>query len=319
MIPPCEWCGFLPGSNWNHHEDCPMRRLDYDVGKADVLRRLFALEKERDAANVLEKGRDEARALLREVFDLCNDARPSKATVYCKIADALFDACRVIAFTQPKLPQEIAERAIESAKAHWPSDEGTRGCALPTVLLLRIRAVLGDTECEPVSADLCHWIDWSKKPAVRCAERATVYSRSVWGGTNKEPNVCEKHAGEEQPTPKPARLDPHGTEEPLTRLVAQAVPDEHGHTVTGPAVAIEDTRTGERTELAQQPAPEPAGAGPRLRFLIRPQGEHAWCLVDRWDDLRAHVEDGDGSLVWEVRTKMMTDAEVEAMGEFDGW
>lgn len=73
------------------------------------------------------------------------------------------------------------------------------------------------------------------------------------------------------------------------------------------------------TPLAPEPAPEPASAGPRLRFLLRPQGEHAWCLVDRWDDLRAHVEDGDGSPVWEVRTKMMTDAEVEAMGEFNGW
>ena len=50
MILPCKWCGVIVAGDDNHTDDCLIRRLDYDAGKIDALVRLFAFEKERDAA-----------------------------------------------------------------------------------------------------------------------------------------------------------------------------------------------------------------------------------------------------------------------------
>lgn len=52
------------------------------------------------------------------------------------------------------------------------------------------------------------------------------------------------------------------------------------------------------------------------RIKVRPIGHAPWCICDTWADVGQMIE-GDGE--YEFEHVGMTDAEVEALGEFPGW
>lgn len=57
-------------------------------------------------------------------------------------------------------------------------------------------------------------------------------------------------------------------------------------------------------------------ATPVRRILVRPSGHAPWCICDDWDGVGQMIEeDGD----YEFLFVDMTEAEIEAKGEFPGW
>ena len=54
----------------------------------------------------------------------------------------------------------------------------------------------------------------------------------------------------------------------------------------------------------------------KRRIMIRPCEGGEWLYIDSWSDLDDMIEE-DGQ--FEIRFIEMTDAEVEALGEFAGW
>jgi len=54
----------------------------------------------------------------------------------------------------------------------------------------------------------------------------------------------------------------------------------------------------------------------RRRICVRPVSAATWCLCDDWDGVGQMIED-DGT--YEFEFVNMSDAEVEALGEFPGW
>ena len=54
----------------------------------------------------------------------------------------------------------------------------------------------------------------------------------------------------------------------------------------------------------------------KRRIAVRPVDGGQWCLCDDWDCVGQMIEE-DGAYEFEFRE--MTDAEVEALGEFEGW
>ena len=54
----------------------------------------------------------------------------------------------------------------------------------------------------------------------------------------------------------------------------------------------------------------------KRRVMVRPTGEHAWCICDNWEGVGQMIEE-DGT--YDIEFVQMTDAEVEALGEFPGW
>jgi hypothetical protein len=57
---------------------------------------------------------------------------------------------------------------------------------------------------------------------------------------------------------------------------------------------------------------------PRRRILVRPDETCGaqWCVCDDWDGVDQMIEENG---IYEFEFREMTDAEVEALGEFEGW
>lgn len=53
-------------------------------------------------------------------------------------------------------------------------------------------------------------------------------------------------------------------------------------------------------------------------YRVRPVGERAWCyLLPR--DMVAEIDESEGRLVYEVQRVDLSDEEINALPEFDGW
>ena len=58
---------------------------------------------------------------------------------------------------------------------------------------------------------------------------------------------------------------------------------------------------------------------PKRRIAFRPKGESAWCYVSSWDAVDDSIKGGDDGDIYEFKVSSMSDAEFDALGDFDGW
>lgn len=54
-------------------------------------------------------------------------------------------------------------------------------------------------------------------------------------------------------------------------------------------------------------------------WCICPQGDLPFAIVEGWEIVREMIEDGEPEEVWCVKRHWLTQAEIDALPEHDGW